>query len=104
MPLMVDADLSIGTPEALWLDFDGRRRRFAQNSSSTWLASCSPLLGENQMDTSKNSISEEAAAMKDRAAGAMKDKLGEATGNLDLERRGEAQRGLGARGKRPTPW
>ena len=47
------------------------------------------------MDTSKNSISEEAAAMKDRAAGAMKDKLGEATGNPDLERRGEAQRATG---------
>ena len=47
------------------------------------------------MDTSKKSISEEAAAMKDRAAGAMKDKLGEATGNPDLERRGEAQRATG---------
>lgn len=47
------------------------------------------------MGTSKNSIGEEAAAMKDRAVGAMKDKAGEATGNPDLERRGEAQNASG---------
>ena len=46
------------------------------------------------MDTSKKSIGEEAAAMKDRAAGD-EDKLGEATSNPDLERRGEAQRATG---------
>ena len=46
MPLMVDAELSIGTPEALWLDFDGAAPPVrAHNSSSIWLASCSPLLG-----------------------------------------------------------
>ena len=39
----------------------------------------------------KGSIGEEASAMKDRAVGAAKDKFGEATGNPDLERRGEAQ-------------
>ena len=55
MPLMVDAELSIGTPEALWLDFDGATPPVRpNNSSSIWLASCSPLLGENEMDTSKN--------------------------------------------------
>ena len=43
----------------------------------------------------KQSIGEEAGAMKDRAVGAMKDKLGEATGNPDLERRGEAQNATG---------
>jgi uncharacterized protein YjbJ (UPF0337 family) len=39
----------------------------------------------------KDSISEEASAMKDRAVGAAKDKWGEVTGNPGLERRGEAQ-------------
>ena len=33
MPLMVDVYLSIGTPEALWLGFDGRRRRFAPTTA-----------------------------------------------------------------------
>jgi uncharacterized protein YjbJ (UPF0337 family) len=47
------------------------------------------------MDNAKKSISEEAGGMKDRAVGTMKDKVGEATGNPDLERRGEAQRATG---------
>jgi uncharacterized protein YjbJ (UPF0337 family) len=48
------------------------------------------------MDIPKTqSIGEEAAGMKDRAVGTMKDKLGEATGNPDLERRGEAQNTTG---------
>lgn len=47
------------------------------------------------MGNSKNAITEEAGAMKDRAVGTMKDKVGEATGNPDLERRGEAQRAAG---------
>ena len=48
------------------------------------------------MDIPKTqSIGEEAAAMKDRAVGTMKDKLGEATGSPDLERRGEAQNAAG---------
>lgn len=48
------------------------------------------------MDTSKkSSIGEEASAMKDRAVGAAKDKIGEATGNPSLEHRGEAQNASG---------
>ena len=48
------------------------------------------------MDTSKkSSVGEEASAMKDRAVGAAKDKLGEATGNAGLEHRGEAQNASG---------
>jgi uncharacterized protein YjbJ (UPF0337 family) len=39
----------------------------------------------------KSSVGEEASAMKDRAVGAAKDKLGEATGSPALEHRGEAQ-------------
>jgi uncharacterized protein YjbJ (UPF0337 family) len=48
------------------------------------------------MDSSKkNSVGEEASAMKDRAVGAAKDKWGEATGNRSLERTGEAQNASG---------
>jgi uncharacterized protein YjbJ (UPF0337 family) len=48
------------------------------------------------MDTlKKNSIGEEASAMKDRAVGAAKDKVGEMTGDPSLERRGEAQNASG---------
>ena len=46
-------------------------------------------------ESKKSSIGEEASAMKDRAVGAAKDKFGEATGNPDLERRGEAQNASG---------
>ena len=43
----------------------------------------------------KGSIGEEASAIKDRAVGAAKDKFGEATGDPNLERRGEAQNASG---------
>lgn len=46
------------------------------------------------MNTSKK-ISEEAGGLKDRAVGATKDKVGEMTGDRDLERRGEQQSATG---------
>lgn len=47
------------------------------------------------MEPKKSTIGEQAVGVKDRAVGWTKDQLGEATGNRDLERRGEEQNASG---------